>query len=93
MGVEVPLLTVEQVNRVVTAGFHVYAVTPGGIVARVLAARDGYARHPPALSPGVTVGPDMPQGVTLMVKVDYGRGRGGRHVGWCVPRSVWAEER
>ncbi len=90
---EVPLLTAEQVNRVVKAGFHVYCQTPTGIIGRVLAAREGYTRHPSALPPGVTVGPDVPQGVALTVKVDYGRGRGGRHVGWCVPHAVWAEER
>lgn len=90
---EVPLLTVEQVTRVLSAGFHVYCITPSDIIGRVLAAREGYTRRPPALSPGVTVGPDVPHGTVLTVKVDYGLGRGGRHVGWCVPRSVWVEER
>lgn len=90
---EVPLLTVEQVNRVVAAGFHVCCVTPSGIIGRVLAAREQYTRRPPALPPGVTVGPDVPHGTVLTVKVDYGIGRSGRHVGWCVPRAVWAEDR
>jgi len=91
--VEVPLLTVEQVTRVLHAGFHVYCMTPTGIVARVLAARERYTQQPSALPPGVTVGPDVPHGTVLTVKVDYGMGREGRHVGWCVPRSMWAEER
>jgi hypothetical protein len=52
-------------------------MTPTGIVARVLAARKRYTRQPSALPPGVTVGPGVPHGTVLTVKVDYGMGCGG----------------